>query len=291
MLIQQLVNGLMLGSVYALVAVAFTLTIGVLNFLNFSISGLFMIGGLVFWALTSHTGMGILVAMPVALLVAGVASLAIERLAYAWTKSSDHEVPLVSSLGFLILFEELAVIAFGSDSQTMTAHVPDLSLRLGGVVIGGAQATGLLLSIAIVAVLSVWLGRTQMGRAVRAVSESPVTAQVLGVNLDRIVPLIFLLTGLIAAMGGILFAINYGQVSPFMGDEIGMKAIAAMIVGGMGALWGGVIGGLLIGLVETLALYLFGSDVVDIVVYGLLLVLLVLRPYGLLGAQPVKEKL
>jgi branched-chain amino acid transport system permease protein len=291
MILQQIINGLMLGSVYVLVAVAFSLTIGVLNFLNFSIPGLFMIGGMAFWVSTAHFGLGLVPSAGLSLLVAALVAVVVERLTFTWTKSSNHEVPLVSSLGFLILFEELSIIAYGSESQNVTALVPDMTIHLQELVIGGAQMVSLILSVGIVAALSLFLMRTQMGRGIRAVAEAPRTAEILGVNLGRVVPLIFVMSGLAAALSGVLFAVNYGQVSPFMGDEVGMKGISAMIVGGMGSVWGGVLGGLLIGMAEVLALYYFGSSFVDIAVYGLLLLILVFRPQGILGAKSLREKL
>lgn len=290
MILQQLINGLMLGSVYVLIAVAFTLSIGILNFLNFSIPGLFMLGGMISWVLIS-AGVPPVFAFLGALVTACLAALVVERLTYRWMKGSDPEVPLVSSLGFLILFEHLLLVFYGSDQQTFPQLVSNLTLKIGGLVIGSAQLAGLFLAIAIVWGIDRFLKTTKTGRGIRAIAEDPETAAFLGININRVVPLIFLISGAVAAGGGILFALNYSQVSPFMGEEIGLKAISAMIIGGMGNVWGAIAGGLLIGLTEVMSIYYFGADFVDLFVYGLLLLLLMVRPQGLFGVAVAREKL
>ncbi len=287
---QQLVNGLMLGSIYVLVAVSLTLSIGILNFLNFSIPGLFMLGGVLTW-LMIKLGFAWPLAAITALLAVCVAALVVERFTYRWMKGSDPEVPLVSSLGFLILFENLMLVAVGSDQQAFPQVFADFNLRIGGLLLGGPQLISLVLSIVLVVMISWVLRKTRYGRQVRAIAEDPETAGILGIDLQRIVPLVFIASGLLAAIGGVLFAFNYLQVSPFMGEEVGLKGISAMIVGGMGNIWGAIAGGLLIGVTEVFSIYFLGSDFVDIVVYGVLLVLLILRPGGLFGRVEQREKL
>jgi branched-chain amino acid transport system permease protein len=287
---QQLVNGTMLGAIYVLVAVAFTLAIGVLNFLNFSIPGLFMVGGMGTWILM-RLGWHWSVAIGGALLAAALIALCVERLAYRRSQKSDPEVPLVSSLGFLVLLENLVLATVGSDQQPFPALVPDFNLRIGGLVIGAAQIISLVIAVCLVVWLSIMLRKTSLGRQIRGVAENRDTAILLGVDVGRLVPQLFVFSALFTALGGVLFALNYLQVSAFMGEGIGFKGIAAMIIGGMGSVWGAVLGGLLIGLTEVLSISYIGADFVNITVYGLLLVLLILRPQGLLGRAAAREKL
>ena len=289
-MLQQLINGLMLGSVYVLVAVAFTLSIGILNFLNFSIPGLFMLGGMISWVLITM-GVPPVLSFTIAFVIACACALVVERLTFSWMKGSEHEVPLVSSLGFLILFEQIFLVYYGSDQQAFPKIIPNTTITLGDLVIGSAQLLGLVLSVAIVIGISRFLKKTRVGRGIRAIAEDPTTAEFLGVNANRVVPLIFLISGAVAAIGGMLFAVNYNQVSPFMGEEVGFKGISAMIIGGMGSVWGAIAGGLLIGLAEVMSIYFLGSDVVDLSVYGLLLFILIVRPQGLFGSAQVREKL
>jgi branched-chain amino acid transport system permease protein len=290
MIVQQLINGVMLGAIYVLVAVAFTLAIGILNFMNFSIPGLFMVGGMVTWVML-RDGWHWSIATGAALLAAGVIALCVERLAYRRSRPGDMEVPLVSSLGFLVLLESLALVMIGSDQQAFPPLIGDFNWRIGGLVIGAAQLISLVVSISLVAGLSLLLGKTNLGRQIRSIAENRETAVLLGIDVGRIIPQVFVFSAMFTALGGVLFSLNYLQVSPFMGEGVGFKGIAAMVLGGMGSVWGAVLGGLLIGLAEVLSIRYLGADMVNIAVYGLLLVLLILRPQGLFGKAPSWEKL
>jgi branched-chain amino acid transport system permease protein len=290
MIVQQLINGVMLGAIYVLVAVAFTLAIGILNFMNFSIPGLFMVGGMVTWVML-RDGWHWSIATGAALLAAGVIALCVERLSYRRSRPGDMEVPLVSSLGFLVLLESLALVMIGSDQQAFPPLIGDFNWRIGGLVIGAAQLISLIVSISLVAGLSLLLGKTNLGRQIRSIAENRETAVLLGIDVGRIIPQVFVFSAMFTALGGVLFSLNYLQVSPFMGEGVGFKGIAAMVLGGMGSVWGAVLGGLLIGLAEVLSIRYLGADMVNIAVYGLLLVLLILRPQGLFGKAPSWEKL
>jgi branched-chain amino acid transport system permease protein len=277
---QQIVNGVMLGSIYAMVAVALTLSIGVLNFLNFSIPGLFMIAGMTTWALI-HAGVPWPLAAVGAIAVTAAASLVVERFTWRWLRGSEHFVPLVSSMAFLILFEHLAILYWGSDMRNVPTFFAGSDWRVGGLVVGVPQLVGLLCSVVLIFGLSLLLKRTRLGRGLRTIAEDSNTALLLGVDINRIVPTVFLMAGLFAAFAGVVFALNYRQVHPFMGEVVGLKGISAMIVGGMGNIWGSIVGGLVIGITEVIAIGYFGADFVDIVVYGLLLAILFVRPTGL----------
>lgn len=272
----------MLGSIYAMVGVALTLSIGVLKFLNFSIPGLFMIGGMVTWFLI-RSGVGWPIAALGALALAAAAALVVERFTWRWMRAAQEFVPLVSSMAFLILFENLAVGYWGSDLKSVPPVFGSSDLRIDNLVISVPQLFGLGCSIVLIWSLSLLLTRTAIGRALRTIAEDSDTALLLGVDVTRIVPLVFIISGLFAAFAGVLFAINYRQVHPFMGDALGLKGISAMVVGGMGNVWGAIAGGLIIGLAESFSISYIGADFVDITVYGLLLLILIVKPTGLFG--------
>lgn len=288
MIEQQLVNGIMLGSVYALVAVAFTLTIGVLNFLNFSLPGLFMLGGMVTWFALKEG-----VPWPVAALLAvacgGLLSLVVERFTWRLMRGAGHFVPLVTSMAFLILFENLVLIAWGSDLQRVPVPFDSVSFHLGGVVVAVPQLIGLACAVAAVWCLDRVLKRTRVGRGLRTIAEDAETATLLGVGVSSVVPIVFLIGGLFTALAGFLFALNYQQASPFMGEEVALKGISAMVVGGMGNIWGAILGGLVIGVVETFSISWFGARAVDVWVYGLLFAILFFRPSGILGGGAIGQ--
>ena len=290
---RQVVSGLLLGSIYMTVAVAFTLTIGVLNFLNFTIPTLFMLTGMVAWGLMTNGyvkfagGWAWLAALGAGVAVAVVASLLVERFTFRYLKmkhgdATEHAIPLVSSLGFLLIFEHLVLIFLGSESQRFAVPFK-ADIHVAGLVIGVPQLVSCALAVAVVAALSFILKHTKTGRALRTIAESPDTASLLGVEVDKVVPVVFILTGLLAGVAGALFTVNYGNVSPFMGDNVGTKAIAAMVLGGIGSIWGAIAGGLIVGLIETFSIYLFGGDSVQMVVWGLILAIIIIRPRGLFG--------
>jgi branched-chain amino acid transport system permease protein len=296
-LAQQAVSGLMLGGIYVAVAVAFSLTIGVLNFLNFTIPTLFMLTGMVAWAVARHGlpfGLGAahwLLALLIGVATAIVASLIVERLTFRYLRTrygdaTEHAIPLVSSLGFLLIFEHLVLIGMGSEAQAFPVRFQS-DLRIAGLVIGLPQLASLILSLGIVWALSHILRTTRTGRALRAIAENPETATILGVDVARVVPIVFILTGLLCGLAGALFVVNYGNVSPFMGDHVGTKAIAAMVLGGMGSIWGAILGGLLVGLMETLGIHFFGGDAAQVVVWAALLAVIIVRPQGLLGGSRI----
>ncbi|WP_245366703.1 MULTISPECIES: branched-chain amino acid ABC transporter permease [Rhizobium/Agrobacterium group] len=289
----------MLGSVYVTVAVAFTLTIGVLNFLNFTIPTLFMLSGMAAWALTKWgIPFGLSQALPWPLALAAavvmtiVASLIVERFTFRYMKTkygdaTEHAIPLVSSLGFLLIIENLIRIGYGTDAQRMAAVSWDTTVNLGGLLLRAPQLISLCVALVIVSGLNWVLKHSRIGRGLRAIAENPDAANILGVDSRRLVPVIFMLTGLLCGLAGILFAINYGEVSPQMGEDIGSKAIAGMVIGGLGSIWGAVLGGLIIGITEMMTIHFFGADTVQVAVWGLLLVALFVRPQGLLGHHSI----
>jgi branched-chain amino acid transport system permease protein len=282
MIAQQLVNGLMLGGIYVLVAVSFTLFFGCLNFLNFSVPALFMLGGFLTWAGVA-AGLSWPLAVLLALVVAALASLLVERLTWRLQRGGPPLIPLVSSLGFLILFENLVLVRWGSDARAIPSPFGDANWRIGEVVIGLPQLFGLILSISLVFGLQALLKRTKLGRGIRSLAENAETATMLGVEVDRVAPRLFLLAGLFCALAGVLFSLSYQLVSPYMGDQVALKGLSAMVLGGMGNIWGAVIGGLVIGLVEIFAVGALSADHVNVVVFGILLLSLIIRPTGLFG--------
>lgn len=279
----------MLGSIYAMVGVALTLSIGVLRFLNFSIPGLFMLGGMATWWFIHH-GIPWPLAAAGALAVGAAASMLVERFTWRWMRGAQEFVPLVSSMAFLILFENIAVSYWGSELQSVPRLFQSSDWRIGNLVISIPQVAGLACSIVLIAGLSLLLRKTRLGRALRTIAEDSDTALLLGVDVGRIVPLVFVISGLFAALAGVLFAINYRQVHPFMGEALGLKGISAMVVGGMGNIWGAIAGGLIIGLAEAFSIQFLGADFVDISVYGLLLLILIVRPTGLFGGTEARAR-
>ena len=302
-LLQQIVNGLMLGGVYVMVAVAFTIVIGMLNFLNFTIPALFMVAAVMMWAaMAGGFGSGFdafltgalgasnkwIAGIVLALIVVSLLSLVIERFTYRYMKAkygdaTEHALPLVSSLGFLIMFEHLVIGRWGSDPLTVDSPFGNASFHLGSVQFSIPQVISLLLSLAIVFGLSVMLKKSRLGRAVRSIAERPDTATLMGVDVGRIVPTVYVIAGLLCGIAGVLFTINYTAVDAYIGDKVATVAIAGMVLGGLGNVWGAIVGGLFVGLLEVLSIHIFGADWVKVPIWGLLLAILIVRPTGLFG--------
>ena len=218
LLLQQFVNSIMLGSVYVTVAVAFTLTIGILNFLNFTIPTLFMIAGMMGWALSYYglpLGLSGPLPWPIALMGAVVltiiASLIVERFTFRYLKtkygdSTEHAIPLVSSLGFLLVLENLVRIGYGTDSRRFEGPDADLTMNIGGIFVRVPQLVSLAVTVVIVLGLTMMIKHSRIGRGLRAIAENPDAANILGVDTRRIVPVVFILTGLLCGLAGALFA-------------------------------------------------------------------------------------
>ena len=295
----QVVSGLLLGAIYMTVAVAFTLTIGVLNFLNFTIPTLFMLTGMAAWGLLSGgylslAGRGAwLAALACGVVVAVAASLLVERLTFRYLKmkhgdATEHAIPLVSSLGFLIIFENLVLISMGSDSQRFAVPFR-ADLHIAGIVVGVPQLVSCALAIAVVAALSFVLKRTKVGRALRTIAENPDTASLLGVDVDRTISMTFVIGAALAAVTGMMYLLYYGVVDFYMRFVAGIKAFTAAVLGGIGSLPGAMLGGLAIGLIETLWSAYFSSEYKDVAAFSILIVVLIFLPTGLLGRPEVEK--
>ena len=227
-------------------------------------------------------------ALAIGLICATLASLLVERFTYRYLKTkygdaTEHAIPLVSSLGFLLIFENVVLILLGSDSQAFPTPFHDANIRFSGLIISIPQIVCLVLSLGMVVAISSMLRGTRVGRGLRSIAENPDVSTLLGINVYRIVPVMFLITGVLCGLAGIIFTLNYHEVSAYMGNEVAAKAIAAMVIGGLGNIWGAVIGGLLVGVIEALSTHFFGADTIKISVWGILLLVLLIKPQGLFG--------
>jgi branched-chain amino acid transport system permease protein len=287
-LFQQLVNGLTLGAVYTLIALSFSLVMGILGVLNLAISELFMLGG--------YFGFAAVMAklpLPVALLagMAGSALVAvvIERIGYQPFRNTPVVTPMLSTLGFSIILQNVATNVWGSDPLQLPDEVLGGRLTFGGVSISAMQLTVLGATVVLVALLAFVVQHTAMGRALRAVAENPDVARLLGVSAGRVTLLAFVLSGALAGAAGVLIGLHYATITPYIGVEIGLKAIAVMVVGGTTRIWGALIAGPLIGIAEVMTIAYGGSQIRDFVVYGFMIAILLLRPQGLLGGSRASQ--
>jgi branched-chain amino acid transport system permease protein len=282
MLLQQLVNGLTLGAVYTLVALSFSLVMGLLAILNIAIGELFMLGG--------YLGFAIITAklpLPFALLagMAGAALVAvvIEKVAYEPLRDAPPITPLLSTIGFSIILQNVVTNVWGSDPLQLPSELFERRVALGPVYIGVMQIVVVGVTIVLVAAVALLIHKTAAGRALRAVAENRDVARLLGVSASRITLFAFVLSGALAGAAGVLISLHYAALTPYIGVDIGLKAIAVMVIGGTTRVWGALIAGPLIGTAEVLTIAYGGSQMRDFVVYGLMIAILLLRPQGLIG--------
>ena len=282
MLLQQIVNGLTLGAVYTLIALSFSLVMGILGILNLAIAELFMFGGyLGFAAIMSH------LPLPVAVVIgmggAALLAMIIEKVGYQPLRDAPVVTPMLSTLGFSIILQNIATNIWGSDPLQLSDELLGTRFVIGPVSISAMQVLVLGATIALVTTLAYIVQRTSIGRALRAVAENRDVARLLGVPANRLTLLAFALSGALAGAAGVLISLHYAAITPYIGVEVGLKAIAVMVIGGTTRIWGALVAGPLIGVLEVMTVAYGGSQIRDFVVYGFMIAVLLLRPQGILG--------
>jgi branched-chain amino acid transport system permease protein len=286
MLEQQLINALSLGSVYALFALGFTLVFGVLGVINLSHGAIFMLGSYAALLLVEQLALPLWLAMLTAMLVAGCLGLLIDFLVLRplRQRNAPHLAPMIATIGVAIMLTNLAQGLFGAANQRFpVGTIPEDSFTVKGMHVTEVQIGIVLISFGLMVVLLAVMRRTQLGRALRAIAESPKAAYLLGINVEG---LFFLTSFTAAALGGaagVLVGLSFNAISPFMGQPMLHKGIAVIILGGMGDIRGALIGGLFLGFAEVMTVAYISSDLRDAVAFGLLFLILLVRPSGMFG--------
>jgi branched-chain amino acid transport system permease protein len=298
--IQQLINGLVLGSMYALVALGYTMVYGIINLINFAHGEILMVGALVSWTVVTVLadsgipGWGLmLISLVAATIVCAALNFAIEKIAYRPLRNAPRLAPLITAMGMSLLLQTLAMIVWKPSPKPYPSLLPSEPIDLGGPVITVTQIVILVTTAVVLAALMYLVNRTKLGRAMRATAENPRVAALMGVQPDMVISATFIIGAALAALAGVMWAANYGTVQHAMGFLPGLKAFTAAVLGGIGNLPGAVVGGVSLGLVEALGSgYLsdltggvFGSQYADIFAFAALIVVLTLRPQGLLGER------
>ena len=297
---QQIINGLVLGSMYALVALGYTMVYGIINLINFAHGDVLMVGALTSWSVVNFLAESgapgwalMLLSVMVAIVVCAALNLTIERVAYRPLRNAPRLAPLITAMGMSLLLQTLAMIVWKPNPKPFPNLLPIEPINLGGPVITVTQCLILAVTVMLLAVLMWLVNRTKLGRAMRATAENPRVAALMGVKPDMVISATFVIGAALAAVAGVMWAANYGTVQHSMGFMPGLKAFTAAVLGGIGNLAGAVVGGVLLGLVEALgAGYLgqltgglLGSHYADIFAFVALIIVLTLRPSGLLGER------
>jgi branched-chain amino acid transport system permease protein len=299
-LIQQLINGLVLGSVYALVALGYTMVYGIVNLINFAHGEVLMVGALTSWTvlqLLQNSGLpGWLVlsmGLIAAILVCCTLNFGIEKLAYKPLRSAPRLAPLITAMGMSLLLQTLAMMIWKPDIKPFPILLPNEPYFIGEAVINLTQILILVVTAITLLGLMFLINRTRLGRAMRATAENPSVASLMGVRPDSVISAAFMIGAALAALGGVMLGANYGSVQHTMGFMPGLKAFTAAVLGGIGNLQGAVLGGILLGLIEALGSgYIgtwtggvLGSQYQDIFAFLVLILILTVKPQGLLGER------
>ncbi len=287
MFLQQVVNGLTLGSTYAVIALGYTLIFGVLNIVNMAHGEIFMIGAFVGLMLVTKFNIGIIGALAGAMITGAVLGYLLERVALRplRRKEVSHLAPLISTIGVSIFLESLALKVFGPQAQSFPTVFAGQLLDLGIFKISIIQLIILAISFGLMFVLRFWLAKTKAGKSIRATAENIETAGLLGVDTRRVIVMTVMLASGLGAVAGVLVGLAFNAVEPTMGITMGFKGLAVLILGGLGNITGAMVGGLLLGIAEVFSVAYGDSSYRDAVAFGLIMILLFVRPQGLFGGS------
>lgn len=289
--VSYLLNGISLGSVYALIALGYTMVYGIAKMLNFAHGDVIMIGSYVAYVAMSALGLPIPVAILISVAACTVLGMTIERIAYKPLRGASKLAVLITAIGASYFLQNVALLIFGANTKSFTSVVPFEPLHLAGgqLNISGETIVTVLVCIVIMICLMTFMKYSKAGHAMLAVSEDADAASLMGINVNATIALTFAIGSALAAIAGVLLCSSYPSLTPYTGAMPGIKAFVAAVFGGIGSIPGAFIGGILLGVIEILGKAYISSQLADAIVFAVLIVVLVVRPTGILGKQ-IQEK-
>ena len=290
--ISYLINGISLGSVYAIIALGYTMVYGIAKMLNFAHGDIIMVGGYVVLTATAAMGMSPMLGILAAVIVCTVLGVTIERVAYRPLRNAASSLAvLITAIGVSYLLQNVALLLFGADTKSFTSvvSIPAVTLAGGDLTITGETMVTIAACIIIMARLTLFINKSKAGQAMLAVSEDKGAAQLMGINVNGTIALTFAIGSALAAIASVLLCSAYPSLTPYTGAMPGIKAFVAAVFGGIGSIPGAMIGGILLGVIEILGKAYISSQMADAIVFAVLIVVLLVKPTGILGKQ-VQEK-
>lgn len=287
--VQQLINGVSLGSIYALVALGYTMIYGIIKLINFAHGDIYMLGAYAGFFATTTLKLSFVPALIFAMIAAGLAGIIIERLAYRPMRSAPRIAILITAIGVSFFLEYGMMLLVTPQPRTFPAVFTATVYNVGGLIVNSQQILILLTAVLLMVGLTYIVQKTMVGKAMRAVSYDMEAASLMGINVDKVVSYTFALGSALAAAAGVLVGVYYNSIDPLMGIMPGLKAFVAAVLGGIGILPGAMLGGVLLGVVEAMVSGFFSSTFRDAAAFAILILILLLRPAGLLGKN-IREK-
>ena len=289
--LSYLINGISLGSVYAIIALGYTMVYGIARMLNFAHGDIIMVGGFTVFTIVTTMGGSPVVGILASVVVCTVLGVTIERVAYRPLRDASPLAVLITAIGVSYLLQNVALLIFGSNARQFTSviTVPALKLAGGKLSISSVTIVTILSCIVIMAALMTFINKTKMGQAMLAVSEDRGAATLMGINVNRTISVTFAIGSALAAVAGVLLCSAYPSLSPYTGSMPGIKAFVAAVFGGIGSIPGAFIGGILLGIIENLAKAYISSQLSDAIVFSVLIIVLLVRPTGILGKKMTEK--
>ena len=289
--ITNLINGVSLGSIYAVIALGYTMVYGIAKMLNFAHGDVIMVGAYIVFALTSYAGVNPYLALVISMAACTLLGMAIERFAYKPLRGASPLAVLITAIGASYFLQNMALLIFGSQAKSFTSivNLPALTLAGGKITISAETIVTIIVSLIIMVSLTLFVNKTKPGRAMLAVSEDKGAAQLMGVNVNATISLTFAIGSGLAAVAGVLLCSAYPTLSSQTGAMPGIKAFVAAVLGGIGSIPGAVIGGVLIGVIEILSRSYISSQMADAIVFAVLIIVLLVKPTGILGKKYIEK--
>lgn len=289
--ITNLINGVSLGSIYAVIALGYTMVYGIAKMLNFAHGDVIMVGAYIVFALTSYAGVNPYLALVISMAACTLLGMAIERFAYKPLRGASPLAVLITAIGVSYFLQNMALLIFGSQAKSFTSivNLPALTLAGGKITISAETIVTIIVSLIIMVSLTLFVNKTKPGRAMLAVSEDKGAAQLMGVNVNATISLTFAIGSGLAAVAGVLLCSAYPTLSSQTGAMLGIKAFVAAVLGGIGSIPGAVIGGVLIGVIEILSRSYISSQMADAIVFAVLIIVLLVKPTGILGKKYIEK--
>ncbi len=287
-LLQYTINGISIGTIYAIIALGYTMVYGIAKMLNFAHGDVIMIGGFMAYTVISRLGLPELVAVPIAMLVCMILGMTIEGLAYRPLRGSPSLAVLITAIGVSIFLQNSALQIWNADPKIYAGSSANISLFGGALNISGDAPMNIAVALVIMIALTICTNRTRMGKAMRAVSEDRDAAQLMGINVNKTISVTFAIGSGLAAVAGVLLW-HKTNLEPTFGAMPGIKAFTAAVLGGVGSMPGAMLGGVLLGLVETLSKAYISTQFSDAIVFSVLIIILLVKPTGILGKK-IQEK-